>query len=101
MKNQNTLPPGLCWQEIHAEVIGTFLFYARAVDSTMLFALSSLAAEQSTPTIWTMQKCLKFLGYAAIQEDEVITYKASHIVLEIHNNDSYLSEPKACSQMGG
>jgi hypothetical protein len=39
------------------EVTGTFLFYARAVDATMLTALSSLAAEQCNPTERTMQKC--------------------------------------------
>ena len=32
------------------EVTGTFLFYARAVDGTMLTALNSLAVEQSNPT---------------------------------------------------
>jgi hypothetical protein len=32
------------------EVTGVFLFYARAVDSTMLVALSAIAAEQGTPT---------------------------------------------------
>jgi hypothetical protein len=32
------------------EVIGTFLYYARCVDSSMLPALGTLATQQATPT---------------------------------------------------
>ena len=42
------------------EVTGTFLFYARAVDPTMLTALGSLATEQAAPTQRTMEKCKQF-----------------------------------------
>ena len=37
-------------------VTGTFLYCARAVDSTMLVALSALASEQAIPTKKTMDK---------------------------------------------
>ena len=83
------------------EVTGTFLFYARAVDPTMLTALSSLASEQCAPTENTMVKCKLFLDYAASQEDAVITYRKSDMVLAIHSDASYLSEPKARSRAGG
>jgi hypothetical protein len=83
------------------EVMGTFLFYARAVDTTMLTALSSLASEQAAPTVNTMKKCKQFLDYAASQEDAVITYHKSDMVLAIHSDASYLSEPKARSRAGG
>eukprot|EP00956_Cyclotella_meneghiniana_P027262 scaffold60751_cov36-Cyclotella_meneghiniana.AAC.6 len=83
------------------EVTGTFLFYARAVDATMLTALSSLASEQCSPTERTMEKVKQFLDYAASQEDAVITYRASDMVLAIHSDASYLSEPKARSRAGG
>jgi hypothetical protein len=79
------------------EVTGTFLFYARAFDPTMLTALSSLAAEQCNPTKRTMEKCKQFLDYAATQEDAVITYRKSNMVLAIHSDASYLNEPKARS----
>jgi hypothetical protein len=59
------------------EVTGMFLFYAQAVDTTMLTALSSLASEQAAPTVNTMKKCKQFLDYAASQEDAVITYRKS------------------------
>jgi hypothetical protein len=83
------------------EVTGTFLFYARAVDPTMLVALGSLAVEQANPSDRTMHKCLQFLDYAASQEDAVITYRKSDMVLAIHSDASYLSEPKARSRAGG
>ncbi len=37
----------------------------------------------------------------ATQEDAILTYRASNIVLAIHSDASYLSEPKSCSCMGG
>jgi hypothetical protein len=83
------------------EVTGTFLFYARAIDSTMLTALSALASEQADPTEATMTKCKQFLDYAASQEDAVVTYKASDMKLAVHSDASYLSEPKARSRAGG
>jgi hypothetical protein len=83
------------------EVTGTFLFYARAVDPTMLTALSSLASEQCAPTENTMKKVKQFLDYAASQEDAAITYRKSDMVLAIHSDASYLSEPKARSRAGG
>ena len=39
------------------EVTGIFLFYTRAIDNTMLTALSALASEQANPTEAMMKKC--------------------------------------------
>ena len=50
------------------EVLGTFLYYARAINPTMLVALSSIASEQASPTKPTMKKVDQFLDYAASQE---------------------------------
>ena len=49
------------------QVLGTFLYYARAVDPTMLVALSAIASEQASPTKSTMNKADHFLDYAASQ----------------------------------
>jgi hypothetical protein len=83
------------------EVTGVFLFYARAVDSTMLVALSAIAAEQSAPTENTLKKVHQFLDYAATHPEAIVTYKKSNMVLAIHSDASYLSEPKARSRAGG
>ena len=81
--------------------MGVFLYYGRAVDSTMLTALSAIALAQSEPTEETMTPCKQFLDYAAIHQDAIITYKKSDIVLVVHSNASYLSKPKAHSRTGG
>ena len=56
------------------QVTGTFQYYARAVDSTMLVALSALKSEQASPTKNTMEEVMTLLDYAASQEEAVITY---------------------------
>jgi hypothetical protein len=60
----------------------------------MLTPLSTLASEQTSLMELTMEKCLQFLNYAATQDDAILTYKASNMILAIHSNASYLSEPK-------
>ena len=83
------------------EVIGVFLYYGRAVNSTMLTALSAIASAQAEPTEDTMKCCKLFLDYAATHQDAIITYHASDMVLVVHSDASYLSEPKARSRAGG
>ncbi len=83
------------------EVIGTFLYYARCVNSTMLTALGSLATQQANPTTNTKKLVHQFLDYVATYPDAIITYQASNMVLAGHSNASYLSETNARSQAGG
>ena len=83
------------------QVLGTFLYYGRAVDSTMLTALSSIASAQAEPTEDTLINIKIFLDYAATHQDAVLTYHASDMVLVVHSDASYLSEPKARSRAGG
>jgi Reverse transcriptase (RNA-dependent DNA polymerase) len=83
------------------KIIGTFFYYARAVDNTMLVALGSLAAAQAKGTQQTAIACTKLLNYAATHPDAVIRYKASDMILHIHSDASYLSESQARSRVGG
>ncbi len=78
-----------------------FLFLARAVDGGLLPALSSLASQQANPMEKTMVLCKQFLDFMATQEDAVLTYRASDMVLAIHSDASYLSEPKSRSRAEG
>ena len=82
-------------------VLRTSLYYARAVDPTMLVALSAITSEQASPTKSTMKKVDQFFNYAASQEQAVLTYEASDMVLAVHSDDSYRSKSKARSQAGG
>jgi hypothetical protein len=83
------------------QIVGTFLFYARAVDPTMRHALSSLSQQQSAPTETTEKATNQFLDYAATCPDAILRYRASDMVLRVHSDASYLCEPKARSRAGG
>jgi hypothetical protein len=83
------------------EIIGTLLYYGRAVDNTMLVALGSLAAAQEQGTQQTAKASTKLLNYAATHPDATVRFKASAMILHIHSDASYLSEPKARSRVGG
>ena len=43
----------------------------------------------------TMRKMLKFLDYVALHPGAILTYSASIMVLNVHIDASYLTEPKA------
>jgi hypothetical protein len=83
------------------EVIGTFLYYARCVDSSMFPALGMLATQQAMPTKNMMKKIKQFLNYASINHNAVITYHASDMVLAGHSDALYLSESNVQSRAGG
>ena len=67
----------------------------------MLVALSAIASEQAAPTKQTMVKTKKFLDYVASHPDAILTYSSSNMVLNVHSDVSYLTEPKARSRAGG
>ncbi len=83
------------------QVIGTLLYYGRAVDATILVALSSLASAQASPTKDTMQQTHHLLDYVATHPDAILSYAKGDMILDIHSNTSYLSELKARSRTGG
>jgi hypothetical protein len=83
------------------QVVGTFLLYARAVDSTMLLSLNTLAAAQKNGTQATVQALVHFLNYCATHPDATLRYRASNMILHIHSDAAYLNETEARSRVGG
>ena len=83
------------------KITGKFLYLGRAVDSTLLTPLSAIASNQSNPTTDTLAKAEQFLDYVSSQEEAVLTYNASEMILGSHSDASYLCEPKARSRAGG
>jgi hypothetical protein len=83
------------------EVVGSFGYYARAIDLTMLVALGTLASAQADPTKDTELALTQFLNYAATHPDACIKYYASDMILDIQSDASYLSERGARSRAGG
>jgi hypothetical protein len=83
------------------QIIGTFLYYSRAVDPTMAVALSDLGSQQSKGTQKTMMALEQFLDYCATHPDATIRYNASDMILLIDSDASYLTAPEARSRASG
>jgi hypothetical protein len=81
------------------EIIGVLLYYARAVDNTLLVALGTLASAPRSEA--TATAIVQLLNYCATHPDAVIRFCASDMVLHVHSDASYLSEAHARSRAGG
>jgi hypothetical protein len=73
------------------QVVGVLLYYARAVEATLLIALTSLASSQAAPTEYTMSLVKWLLNYIATQPNAILTYEKSDMILAVHSDASYLS----------
>ncbi len=83
------------------EVLGTLLYYARAIDCTLVPSIGTIATEQSCATKLTMVAITKLLNHVATYPDASVTYHASGMQLYVESDASYLSETKACSRFAG
>jgi hypothetical protein len=83
------------------QVCGKFLFLGQAVDSTLLCPISAIALQSANPTKKTLELTHHLLNYLGTQEEAVLTYNASNMILAAHSNASYLSKPNARSRAGG
>jgi hypothetical protein len=106
-KAQQPLPPDV-WPPLsnadikHVQrIIGSFLYYVRAVDLTVLMALSTIASKQTKGTPKTMAKTVQLLDYLATHPDATVRFHASNMILNIHSDASYLSEANTHSRACG
>ena len=83
------------------QVCGQFLYYARAVDATMLHALNDLATKVNNGTQETAKALTHFLNYCAANPDASIKYHASDMILHNHSDAAYLVASNARSRAGG
>jgi hypothetical protein len=82
-------------------VVGSILYYARAVDLSVLMALSSIASDQAKATGKTEDQVDQLLDYLASHPDATVRFHASDMILNIHSDASYLSETRARSRACG
>ncbi len=54
------------------KIVGSILYYARAVDMTVLIALSTIASEQTKGTKRTLEKAYQVLDYLATHPNAVV-----------------------------
>jgi hypothetical protein len=99
---KDTLPP-LSATAINRvqQITGTLLYYARAIDATMLLALGTLAEEQTRESKNTAKAVVQLLNYAISHPNATIRYISSDMLLHIDSYASYLSLPQARSRAGG
>jgi hypothetical protein len=83
------------------KIVGTLLYYGRAVDSTLLTALSAIAARQSNGTQAVAEACHQLLDYVATHPNAGIRYHACDMILAVHTDASYLSELGGKSRAAG
>jgi hypothetical protein len=83
------------------KVTGSVLYYARAVDPTVLMPLNDIVTEQTKATEKTQAATHQLLDYLATHPDATIRYHASDMILHIHSDASYLSVSDARSRIGG
>ena len=82
-------------------ISGTFLYYGRAVDSTILVALNEISNQQAKPTKLTAKACSMLLDYLYTHPDATIRYYASDMILCIIADAAYLVLPNARSRCAG
>ena len=83
------------------EIIGTLLYYACAVNPTLLVALSTLATQQTKGTKQTMKDITHLLNYCATHPNTVIWYKQSNMIWHVESDASYLLKNNAQSRVAG
>ena len=83
------------------EILGTLLYYARAVDSTMLAAIGTIATQQAHATRDTMKAITQLLNYCATHPSAVVRFVSSDMILHVESDASYLTAPHARSRAAG
>ena len=83
------------------EIVGCLLYYARAVDSTMLPAVNAIGSSQAHPTRRVMDDVFRLLGYAASYPKNELVFTASGMILHIQSDASHLSRPGSRGVAGG
>jgi hypothetical protein len=82
-------------------IVGTLLYYARAVDCTMLPALNQISTQQSKPTQQTNDDANMLLDFAATHPQATVRFHASDMILHIDTDAAYLVMPNAKSRIAG
>jgi hypothetical protein len=82
-------------------IIGSILYYAQAVDLTVIMALSTIASKQSKGTQNTMLKTKQLMDYLATHPNGTVRFHTSDMILNVHLDGSYLSKANAHSRACG
>jgi hypothetical protein len=81
-------------------VVGTLLYYSRAVDPSICTAVHELGSIQSSPSLNDMKKMEKLLQYVSKHRNMGIRFYASSMLLQCMSDASFLCRPRARSVCG-
>jgi hypothetical protein len=68
---------------------------------TVLMVLSTIVANQTLATEWTLEQCTQMLDCLAHNADAKVRFCSSDMIMNVHLDVSYLSKTKAHSQTCG
>jgi hypothetical protein len=74
------------------KIIGSLLYYARAVKMKLLVALNAISAQQTKVTAHMEQLMEMLLNYVATYPNNGIVYRVSDMVLCAHADSGYLNK---------
>ena len=83
------------------QVYVTFLYYAIAVDQTMLADLNAISVAQANANTTTMGDIVWLLNYTSTHPDGTIYYHTINMILHVASGASYLCKERARSRSGG
>jgi hypothetical protein len=83
------------------QIAGTFLYYSRGCDPTIITALNEISHQQAAPTEKTKAACDMLLDYLSTHPDATLRYHASDMVLAVCSDAAYLVLPNARSRASG
>ena len=81
-------------------IVGTLLYYARAVDPSLLPIANEIASRQAHPTTQVLHAANRALSYCAGRRNMAIVYHACDMILHLFVDASYLSRSLARSVVG-
>ena len=79
----------------------TFLYYGRAIDSTILPILNDISSQHTQPTEQIKETTQGLMDYVTTFPTAYIRYYTSDMVLYIDSNAAYLVAPKSRSRVAG
>ena len=81
--------------------VGSFRYYRRAVDPTILPEINELGLSQAKPTVNTYNKLQQLFDYLFTHPASTISYTASDMVQHVYTDAAYLIAPGAKSRIAG
>jgi hypothetical protein len=92
VKTDNSAPLSKSKIKRVQDIVGTLLYYAWAINPTLLAALSTITTRQAKGTRAVANACHQLLDYVAMHPNAGLRYHACDMILAVHTDASYLSE---------